>query len=191
MTCREHLAAAAVIYSAFFLPASALSGRPAPPARVREFVSRSAGYEVDYPADWHIMPVSAPTLYIVNFPPAKRVRAVVLPKGGASISLLAAPPGVSTAEQWLARDVKPLTELLSKTNVTIPTRTGTQLEATEATLLWATPNPSFEGVNSYVTVSGRLFSGRLTYWKDDPRAAEYIETLRRVLGSLRLTSSHR
>jgi hypothetical protein len=53
------------------------------PAHLKRFVSVK-GYVVDYPDTWHVMLKSVPTLYIANFLPSMRVRAVVLPEGGAS-----------------------------------------------------------------------------------------------------------
>ncbi len=55
---------------------------------------------------------------------------------------------------------------------------------------WGSPGPEFESLNSYFAVSGRLFSARLTYWKGDSRAAEYLETLHRLIESVRPINAH-
>jgi hypothetical protein len=159
--------------------------------RMREFSSRSANYDVEYPATWTPVLRSLPTLYIVNFPPSKRVRAIVLPEGGASIAVVSAPTGVSNSEQWLARDAKPLTQIVSVSKVAISAPNGAHVDTMEALLTWPVPNPMFEGVNSYIAVGGHLFSGRLTYLKGDANAPQYLDTLRRVLGSLRLRDAGR
>lgn len=171
--------------SLIFLPCARLHASD-PLAHVRRFVSVKGGYTVDYPDTWHVMDRSMPTLYIVNFPPPKRVRAVVLPEEGASIAIVPPPDGVSDAGRWLSRDLKPLTEEVSKTRLDLRTAdTREPLDTTEVVLRWGSPGPQFEGVNSYFLASGHLLSARLTYWKGDTRAPEYRETLHRIIESLR------
>lgn len=156
-----------------------------PVAAVKTFTSIRGGYVVDYPSTWQVLDRSLPTLYIVNFPPSHRIHAVTLPRGGASIAVVPPPSGVLNAEQWSARDVKPGMSTLSKANIVL-TRpaTGASLNVTQAELTWGRPGVEFENVNCYFVVSGHLFVGRLTYWKGDSKAAEYLRVLHEVIESL-------
>src|SRR5580698_4365811 len=96
------------------------------------FTSSSGGYVVRYPGSWHQFPPRLPTLSILNFPPSQRVRAVVLPEGGAAISLTLAPAGVSNTEEWYARDVKPGMHSVTRTEIVLARSAGTDaLYATE------------------------------------------------------------
>src|SRR5580698_7084434 len=88
-------------------------------ADLQTFASSTGGYLVKYPETWHQFPPRLPTLFIVNFPPSQRAHAVVLPEGGASIAVTPAPIGVSNAEEWYARDIKPGMHPVSRTNIVL------------------------------------------------------------------------
>ena len=152
---------------------------------LKTFTSTAGRYVVEYPSNWHVVLRSLPTLYIENLPPAQHVRAV-LPKGGVSISVVPPRAGILDAEQWAARDLKPRMTRLSKSSFVLKSRTtGGSLDITEVVLAWGLPGAEYERVDCYFTVSGRLYAGRLTYWKGDARAPEYRQTLHAVIESLK------
>jgi hypothetical protein len=152
----------------------------------KTFTSTRARYTVDYPRSWHVLDRALPTLYVVNFPPSQSVHAVTLPPGGASIAVVPPPTGVLDAEGWATRDLLPGRKVVSKGNVVLKLRvTGTPLDVTEVDVAWESPSPKFEDLDCYFVISGHLLAGRLTYWQGDSRAAEYRQTLHKVIESLR------
>ena len=171
-----------------FLACGGIRGQPQLP-QTKTFTSATAGYVAQYPDTWYVLERSLSTLYIVNFPPSQRVRAVTLPSGGASIAVVPPPQGTANAEQWAKRDLKPGMVLVSKTNNQLKSSdSDAPIEVTEMQLTRGLHGPDLYNVDCYFTVGGHLFAGRLTYWSGDSKAQEYLETLRHVIRSLRVSS---
>lgn len=68
------------------------------PRRWSEFTSSEGAYSVSYPKSWHLLEPGLPTLYISSFPPSRRVKAVIVPANGATISIVPPPAGVKNIE---------------------------------------------------------------------------------------------
>jgi hypothetical protein len=153
----------------------------------RPFVSETAGYAVYFPDSWHILPPDLPTLYIVNFPPSQRARAVILPKGGAAIGVVPPPKGVATIEDWVKKDTtRAVVE--SKDYLTLTRKdSGEPLQVTEVVSRRNDTGEENGGVDCYFEVSGHLFVARLIYWQGNPNVESYRQVLHKIIESLILT----
>jgi hypothetical protein len=65
------------------------------------FRSESAHFSLRYPSSWSILTGDPNMLDIVNFQPGQRVRGVILPPRGASISVHKKPEDIPTQEKWI------------------------------------------------------------------------------------------
>ena len=156
------------------------------PRRSRSFRSVVGGYQVAYPDSWYILDRSLPTLLIISFPPAQRVHDVILPPGGAMISIVPAPSGIHDIEHWIARDQKPGMDRLSIADTTVRGSGSLLLTVTEVHLMFEMGGTAAESLDCYFPVGDSLFAGRLTYWHGDGRAPEYRQVLYRLLQSLNI-----
>ncbi len=156
-----------------------------------KFVSTVASYVVYYPESWYILQPDLRTLYIINFPPSQRVKAVVLPEGGASIAIVPPPNGATTIEEWIRRDGTTRTRV-SRVFLTITTMASSKpLPVTEVMSQWGDTREESEEVDSYFEISGHLFGARLIYWKGDPSREEYRRVLHKMLETITLTDTTR
>lgn len=152
-------------------------------ARWKQFISEEGGYIAYYPPGWHVFPPSnAPQMNIYNFP-FSRSGGGVLPDGGASIALLTPPTGVASEEQWIDRNSKH--EKDQSKELLVLRRAGTETPIQVTQVISRSDGDSseeqFEGVDCYFEISGKLFVARLTYWKGDPKAENYRQTLHGVI----------
>lgn len=170
------------------LPCFAAQSGPSAPKQ-QTFTSTEAGYSVSYPAEWYRFPRSLPTLFILSFAPSQRARADVIPPGGASIAVTAPPDGVSTLEDWCARDLVPSETVLTKTPLALTRAAdGTLVQAVEVDTTRGRPGVQKESIICYFAVSGHIFSARLNFWRGDKKSAEYVQTLHGIVTSLSSTS---
>jgi hypothetical protein len=143
-----------------------------------EFVSMSVGYVAVYPEAWYLLPPKLPTLRIGNFPPSRAVKAVVLPPGGALISILPARSDITSIEQWAAVAGPPPAQVVSRQSLTLRWH-DSKLPFEVAEMI----STSLEGQESVLwcfRFSGRLLEAHVTYWQGDSNAVLY----RRVLGDI-------
>jgi hypothetical protein len=148
----------------------------------RQFVSVKGGYIAYFPKSWHLLEPGLPTLDIANFPPSRMVRAVVVPDGGATISIVPPPQGVTTIEQWVGRDSR-VTRVQSRRSITLQVPDSTEPLGIEEVIYLSTEGP--DTVSWYFGISGRLLVANLSYWFGDPNATKFREVLREVVQTVR------
>lgn len=151
----------------------------------QEFTSPQSGYIVAYPKTWHLLvEPSLPTLYISNFAPSRRVRGVIVPENGATISIVSSPGGVRDIGQWIEKD-STVSRVKSRNSFALQRpQPQAPLKIVEVTF------ESIEGPDTeswYFEASGRLLVANLSYWSEDPKAEEYRHVLRGVIGSVRIS----
>src|ERR1700740_2052588 len=66
------------------------------------FRSEKGHFSVKYPADWNLFDERSGIFEIINFPHSQMLKGVGLSKRGASIIVVAGPPGVNKLEGWVA-----------------------------------------------------------------------------------------
>jgi hypothetical protein len=177
----------AIILSLGLFPGIAPGQRPG--QNWKRFVSREGGYVVYFPETWQELFPGSPTLEIVNFPPSQRVRAVVLPDAGASISVAPAPKNTTVIDEWIANNFQP-GEVKSKTPVTLPRAASRErLQVTEVEWQEDSTGIAMQGVDCYFKISGHLFLGRLEYWKGNTNSTRYLQLLHDMLERISLTGN--
>jgi len=164
------------------LAASAANAqRSQAPKGWQEFVSPDGGYVAFYPKSWHVLQPGFPMLYICNFPPSRRVRAVIVPENGATIGVISPPEGVSSIDQWIGR-VSPAIRVRSRNSITLRMpEPAAPLRIEEVNYL------SIEGPDCtswYFEISGRLLKADLSYWSGDPKAEKYRQVLGEIIQTI-------
>jgi hypothetical protein len=157
-----------------------VSARP----ECRWYSSKRFGYSVCYPATWFLLDPSIDPAGIVNFPPSRRVRAVVIPAGGALVVVTGAPENIEGVRDWIARDRNNLEPAPERT-YGVCCYGGGPVQVTETTLHSAIP-PISVTVTDYLSLGGKLFSASLVYWAGDPHARRYLDVLHAVAGHLKV-----
>lgn len=139
-------------------------------------------FRVEFPSSWYRLDPWATSFDIVNFHPSRRVKAVVLPDGGAEIVILLRPPAVQNLDEWIRTSRKGLTPTNRHSLRVTDAATGTDLNVLEIGYKRPQlPKPVFESLDCYFTKSGLDFAARLTYWEGDPRSEEYRRVLHEVV----------
>jgi len=152
----------------------------------QEFTSPQGGYIVAYPKTWHLLEPSLPTLYISNFAPSRRVRGVIVPENGATISIVSSPVGIRDIGQWIEKD-SAISRVKSRNSIALQ-RPQPQVPLKIVEVIFE----SIEGPDTaswYFEASGRLLVANLSYWKEDPKAEAYRHVLRGVIESVRILPS--
>lgn len=156
-----------------------------PPKEWKRFTSVTGGWTTSYPESWTIFPFppnNESTLDIVNFPPNRRIAAVILPDGGARIYVGPSPAGITTIEQWIERN-RMVEKVKSRDSLTLhKANSKTPLQVTEVTYEAAEGQ---ENVDCYFEISNHLMVGRVIYWKMDRYAGKLRRTLHGVIENLR------
>jgi hypothetical protein len=149
----------------------------------KHFTSDPGGYTVDYPASWNELDPAGRYLDVVNFPPSRRVKAVMLPGGGAEIIIGGPPRSVTTVDQWISHDGS-INDIESRKTIVLKiARSKEPLRATEVTFQ---TSEGQEIVTCYFETSGRPFAANVIYWIGDHAAGKYREVLYKVIESMRL-----
>jgi hypothetical protein len=147
----------------------------------KRFVSAEGGYVARYPIGWQLLSPNLPTLLVVNFPPSRSVKGVVLPRGGASVAIVPPPTGITGIEAWIYRDSKSR-EQESRSDIILQRTPSRQpLKLTEIKSQWGEPGEKSESVDSYFEISNRVLAGRLQYWKGDLNADQYRRVLHEIV----------
>ncbi len=129
-------------------------------------------------------PSTLPDLYISSFPPNQSVRAVIVPDKGATISILRAPVGIKTADQWVALR-SDATKVKSRNSMTAH---GQKAEGSSLVVIEVIYG-SIEGPDTatwYFEISGQIFAANLSYWEGDPNLKTYRAVLRDMIQSFKL-----
>lgn len=155
----------------------------------KSFVSTRFGYTAHYPSCWYLLEPDLKSLYIVNFPPEKRVKAVVLPKNGASIAIVGKPPRAKTLAEWIDRESRYADQCSRQILTLRDDQTGRTLLVTEVTRDWTSePQPFFQSIDCYFEIDGLPLAARLDYRRGDPNAASYRTILHQVVLTVRTLS---
>jgi hypothetical protein len=102
--------------------------------------------------------------------------------------MLAAPKGVGSSQQWIDRNARSQMAQ-TRTEITLH-RAGSAapiqvIEVVSAGWSDSASN-QYQDVDCYFEIEGRLFAGRLEYWRGDPKANERRQTLHRMIERMRL-----
>jgi hypothetical protein len=152
--------------------------------KCRRYVSRHFLYSVCIPNAWQLLDPSPDPADIVNFPPARREHAVVIPSGGASITIVGPiDETIDSVDKWLAYNKR---FGLGDSRRTIKLR-GSSVRQVEVVETMGTADkvaPIMRSVNDYFTAGGRPFMGALLFWDDDPDSKRYIQILHEMILTL-------
>jgi hypothetical protein len=110
------------------------------------------------------------------------VRAVVLPTGGADISVLAPRSGITTVEQWISSGGPPEAQVESRRSITLE-RPALRMPLRVAEVV----SESLEGqetVSWCFELSDRLLVANLSYWKGDSNAQKYRQILSAMIQTI-------
>lgn len=175
----------AVTMLALFVWASAAADRN------KLFKNGKYPYSVEYPADWFLNS-TIDRFEIVSFPPEDAVRAVLLPKGGATIVILV-PRQIARSDSEMPRTLDEWVQLgtkhqriISRREVEIDTAAGAATAIEARTLCCAVP-PFQEAVEWFFMTGGQYFEATVVYWQGEPSSGRE-EVLRRIVRTLRVTT---
>jgi hypothetical protein len=156
----------------------------------RTFENKKYGYTLQYPNSWKLQAL-ADAFRIENFPPAKTVRAVRLPAGGASIDVMV-PQQLLHQGQHIPRNIDEWT-ILGAAKRRVLTRHQLEISngargfaVTELKTECCAVPPFQESIEWYFAIDGRMFLASVVYWQGDPNVEKLEETLRQVVLSLRV-----
>ncbi len=102
--------------------------------------------------------------------------------------MLAAPKGVGSPQQWIDRNARSQIAQ-TRTEITLHRAgSGAALRVIEVVAVsWSDSDSyQYEDVDCYFEIEGKLFAGRLVYWRGDPKANERRQTLHRIIERMRL-----
>ncbi len=156
----------------------------APPCK--SYSSKRLGYSVCYPASWFLLDPGIDPADIVNFPPERRVKAVIIPENGALVTVVGPQEGVTSVADWVRHDLRGRAPRTQRT-IEISCSRLFPLEVIETSQSELAVAPFLVSVNDYFVVDGRLFLARLLYWEGDPAARNYIGVLHQVIRTMRVT----
>jgi hypothetical protein len=160
--------------------------------RKKLFKNGKYPYSVEYPADWFLNS-TIDRFEIVSFPPKDAVRAVLLPKGGATIVILV-PRQIArsdselprTLDEWVGLGTKHQ-RIISRREVELETPAGTATAIEARTLCCAVP-PFQEAVEWFFMTGGQYFEATVVYWQGEPNSVGREEVLRRIVRTLRVNT---
>ena len=157
------------------------------------FNSRRDRFVVRYPNSWHSFTTDSP-FWIGNFPASKSVPVYVIPDQGAAILIYTArglmPPKVAYVAPtdlgaWVvSRSARPNVVQTPALSVSVGTHT---IEARALTTKCCIDPPFQEAVEWYFQLDGEFFVAIVGYWKGDPGASRYLEVLKQVVSTIRVT----
>lgn len=154
------------------------------------FRSAKFRFEVRYPESWNRVADTADVLNILSFPPSQRVQGVVLPAGGAaitvtSLSALLVQDGIATIEDWIASDVRD-SQVLGREITSSSREPGACTQLTEVS--WKSeegPGRYSHTTSLYCRTRGALFRVQLSLWEGESKELELKNIARRMALSLR------
>lgn len=174
---------ATILFSFCILQAGQRCGDPG--SNVTSFTSEKHAFTVKYPAAWHRLNQTIDVLDIINFSPSKMVKGVVLPQGGAAVTVVPAAEKIDTLSQWLLREPWSSQQHIKK-------EIGPSQEPNGCMKLLKVEWDSEEGPHTfshitsyYCTTSRRLYRIELSNWRGDPRQGEFQEIAVKIALSLR------
>ncbi len=157
----------------------------------KTFKSTKYRFSVRYPASWFILDHTVEVLDAISFPPSQRVKGVVLPKSGASITVVPAavvspPEGILTIEKWISMDVSD-SKILNRKEV-LPLSPAPRACAQLTQVEWEAeegPNAYTHETSYYCLTRAGLFRIQLSNWRRDPKQPQYQGIALQIARSLR------
>lgn len=154
------------------------------------YTDHARAFEVEYPRAWFQFP-DAKGLYITNFSPERAIREILLPNGGALITFAFLRPEPVSLDMLIQRERERLAPRLERTFAMSMKGRSQSLAVTEFVSASKRSRYTFEEVDWYFSVDGKLFDAALLYHASDMRHESYRGVLSKVVASIRLTSSNR
>jgi hypothetical protein len=145
------------------------------------------GLKVTFPPTWKVIDThDGVTCQAWSFDPSRRVVAVIVPLNGAEIAVLAAPPSISSIDDWLSSDERWIerqqTKLIRRERIV--TRGFGEVEI--STVRWA-ENPDISGITAYFMLGGRPVKACLFY-RGRRNQAVFERAFAEVLNSLEVSA---
>lgn len=157
------------------------------------FNSRLDHFVVRYPDSWHSFTTDSP-FWIGNFPASKSVPVYVIPDRGAAILIYTArrlpPPKTAYVAPtdlgaWVASRSARRNVIQTRTfSLNVGTHT---IEARSLTTKCCIDPPFQEVVEWYFQLDGEFFVAIVGYWEGDRGASSYLEVLKKVVSTIRVT----
>ena len=166
-------------------------GRVEPSSGVpTRFISERFGFSVKVPAGWPVF-VGSDTPVFFNFPPSELGPGLSLPKGGATIAMIAQEDlhgkrRTATESEWAAEEAAS-SRGVSTGHIEVPPTSGVSDAVTVSCDLaaYALDDQKQRELSVYWRFRGGLFAAHLRYVKGDPRAPQYESILLDVVRSIR------
>lgn len=152
------------------------------------YVNRAYGYTVEYPSNWYPQ-IAENVFYVESFPPSDSIRAVGLPNGGAGMKILVPAQTVRSGqtvprslEEWIVLDTAG-DAVIGRRSFELE-RSGTAFRIIDVTIRCCTV---LESHLWYFRLADRMFVAIVTYWEGDPGAEQWMNALKDLVLSLRLS----
>lgn len=159
--------------------------RAGPVPQSNTFSSAKYHFRVQYPESWHPVDHTIQVLNIINFPSAKRVQGVVIPRTGAMITVVPAPAGATSVERWIAKDTVD-SKLLGKRDIEVPRQASGCTRLVEARWRFEQGPGAYTYETAYYCSTGaKLFRVELSNWDGNPAQRELQAIALNVALSLR------
>jgi hypothetical protein len=150
------------------------------------FTSAREHFSVRYPPSWRSLGYSQ-GLDIVNFPLNEQVRGVILPEGGARITVLRKPDHIASIEDWIREDLLDVKAETRRELRGTPAPDGCS-KFVEVKWQWdagGAPDVYFQETAYYCVTRVGLYRIQLTHWSDNPSRQDLQETALNVARSLK------
>jgi hypothetical protein len=152
----------------------------------KTFKSLKSHFSIEYPSTWHLFDDAAENFEVFNFLHSKMVHGVALPKGGASVIVLAGPAGIRDISAWIPKD-SPQSKILEKgENGPLSQEPGacTRLVEVEEDAEVGPHTYSHE-TSFYCATPNGLYRIWLSNWSDNPKQGELQQVALKMAISLR------
>ena len=160
----------------------------------KEFDSRLYGFHVLYPGSWYFWEPKSEVLEIFNFPRSQGIEGVILPLGGASISVMGPPPDIHirSLDEWVQRDLQGWTLVDKSERIVVPGAPRQGCARLTKVVSVADQGPPGKAVQVttayYCRTGGGLYRIEAINWRGDPNQEQYQELAFEVATTLRAAS---
>lgn len=156
----------------------------------KTFRSETYHYTVRYPGSWYpfvtALRPKLDYLDILSFPPSETWKGVVIRKGGAEISVAAAPRDVGTLREWIDHTARLDTDVRSQAITRFARQpSGCKVLTRITSLSRVGPATYQEFTDLFCTTDHGPYVVTLVSWKGDPREQEFQRVALKVALSLR------
>ncbi|HVB98276.1 MAG TPA: hypothetical protein VNJ12_02940 [Candidatus Dormibacteraeota bacterium] len=156
----------------------------------KTFRSETYHYTVRYPGSWYLFVTALRPkldyLDILSFPPSETWKGVVIKKGGAEISVAAAPRDVDTLREWIDHTAKLDTDVRSQVIARFARQpSGCKVLTRITSLSRVGPATYQEFTDFFCTTDHGPYVVTLVTWKGDPKRRHFQDVALKVALSLR------